>query len=60
MVAKEFIEKPKRGPPAISSWNNLQVTNLKKKHARRAEDVLSRIKNNGKKLCIRILFYESL
>ena len=27
MVTKEFIEKPKRGPPAISSWDNLQVTN---------------------------------
>ena len=23
---KEFIEKPKRGPPSISSWDNLQVT----------------------------------
>ena len=26
MVTKEFIEKPKRGPPSISSWDNLQVT----------------------------------
>ena len=26
MVTKEFIEKPKRGPLAISNWDNLQVT----------------------------------
>ena len=25
MVTKEFLEKPMRGPPAISGWNNLQV-----------------------------------
>ena len=27
MVTKEFIEKAKRAPPEISSWNNLQITN---------------------------------
>lgn len=27
MVTKEFIEKPKRGPPVISSWNKFKVSN---------------------------------
>ena len=27
MVTKEFIEEAKRGPPEISRWDNLQITN---------------------------------
>jgi hypothetical protein len=26
MLIKEFLEKPRRGPPEITAWNNLQIT----------------------------------